>query len=400
MIKKLRQGPAYSLILWGFVLAIVFLPWFFAEKPVAFGVISFLFIVIAISAFTLPASLLYKFKKTPQDRLEDKFVLEAGLRKACFFIAGLFFISGFVKLQDITGFSYKLDEYWEVFGTTFMKPTSLFMAWFVSVLEIALGFALITGYRMNITTWLVAGMMIFFTFLTGYSAITGAVTDCGCFGDALKLTPTESFLKDVFLTLAVFPLWLLRGEIKPMYKGKLPMGLTLGSFVVFGLISYYTFQHLPCLDFRTAYKVCQDLNYNWQNFNEEDEIIAHDFVPFGLDCDLNEFQGATLMVISYDLETASEEGLKKAVELANQLKGTDIKVIGSTASLSDTKNKYIADYQIPFCMAGRDQTVLKTMIRSNPGLMAMQDGIIKAKWHHNDTPTVEELKAALGKGCK
>ena len=91
----------------------------------------------------------------------------------------------------------------------FAKP----LAWFISVFEMALGVAVILGWRMNLTIWLSMIMMIFFTILTGYSHYTGAVADCGCFGDALKIEPWESFVKDIILTGMLIPVFLVRKYI-------------------------------------------------------------------------------------------------------------------------------------------------------------------------------------------
>lgn len=119
-------------------------------------------------------------------------------------VAGLFLISGFVKLQDPIGFGYKLDDYWIFFSNKaswfpaeLMKDFSVPIAGFVSVVEVALGFALITGYKMRLTAWLLLLMLLFFTVLTGLAAFTGELQDCGCFGDALKLEPWQTFGKDL-----------------------------------------------------------------------------------------------------------------------------------------------------------------------------------------------------------
>lgn len=401
-MKGLAWNKKLEIGMWALISAIILIP--LAVKGEMFVAPSFLTFLGLILLTGIGLWVMYLMDGIKQQQLTGR--LELFIRVVSFLIGGLFLVSGFVKLQDILGFSYKLDEYWGVFGTEFMKPLSLFLAWFVSVFEIALAFALITGFRMKLTSWPLLGMMVFFTFLTGFSAITGKVTDCGCFGDALKLTPTESFIKDIVLVIALLPIFLKKAHIEPIYKGKLPMILTFGSFALFGAFSYWTYQHLPVMDFRTAYKACQDLDYNWQNSNEEGEVIAHDFMPFGLNCDdpslsyPKEFQGKTLYIIMYNMDKTDKDGLKQAVELANALKGSDIKVVGATASISDIRNKYISEYGIDFCMSPADETVLKTMVRSNPGYIALENGIVKDKWHHNDTPAKEELQEAFSKTCK
>src|SRR5580698_3634400 len=119
------------------------------------------------------------------------------------FVGVLFIFSGLVKADDPIGFAYKLDEYWDVFHTQFMSQVSLPLAMFMIVLELSLGVALLLGFKMKWTSWLLLLLMIFFTFLTGFAAITGSPKECGCFGDAIKMTDWQSFSKDVVLTILV-----------------------------------------------------------------------------------------------------------------------------------------------------------------------------------------------------
>src|SRR5687768_6832142 len=102
----------------------------------------------------------------------------------CRLLVGLLFIfSGLIKANDPLGFSYKLDEYFEIFHMPFLIPITVYLAMFICIFEIVLGVMVLLGSYMRAATWLLLLMIIFFTFLTGYSAITNKVTDCGCFGD-------------------------------------------------------------------------------------------------------------------------------------------------------------------------------------------------------------------------
>jgi len=125
-------------------------------------------------------------------------------------VGALFIVSGLIKANDPTGFSYKLDEYFIVFGTPWMSDFSLLLASFICVLEIVLGAAVIFGTRMVTVAWALLSMIVFFTFLTFYSAYFNKVTDCGCFGDALKLTPWQSFSKDIVLLFFVLIIFVRR----------------------------------------------------------------------------------------------------------------------------------------------------------------------------------------------
>lgn len=117
------------------------------------------------------------------------------------FVGVLFIISGLIKLNDPVGFSYKLAEYFgePVFNLPFLVPFSLTLALFLVIVEVLLGIMLLIGYKSKFTIWSLLLMIVFFTFLTFYSAYFDVVKDCGCFGDALHLTPWQSFTKDVVL---------------------------------------------------------------------------------------------------------------------------------------------------------------------------------------------------------
>lgn len=317
-------------------------------------------------------------------------------------IGGLFIVSGFIKLQDPLGFSYKLDDYWDVFleytgffPAEFFHELSVPMAMFISVFEVVLAFALMTGYKMRITSLMAFLMMLFFTFLTGFAVITNSVTDCGCFGDALKLTPLQSFEKDILLTLAILPIYLMRKRIKPYYRTPIPLVFVVLSALAFGYISFHTLNHLPIFDFRGAYTVGQDLKYNSTNFNEEDEVIAHDFYDFCTDCGKSEngLEGATLYIVCYGMDKHSSQNYVDAIELTRQIaKGAPgIKVCSGTDVPGSVRKTLPIEGMDELCLSSQDSKMLKTMIRSSPGYILMKDGIIQEKWHYNDKPSVDDL---------
>jgi uncharacterized membrane protein YphA (DoxX/SURF4 family) len=140
------------------------------------------------------------------------------------FVGVLFIISGLIKLNDPVGFSFKLGDYFapEVLNLSFLEPYALVIALLVVILEVLLGVMLIMGYAKKFTLWSLLLMIVFFTFLTFYSAYFNKVTDCGCFGDALKLTPWESFSKDVLLLVLILILYKGNRYIKPFFfkRGK------------------------------------------------------------------------------------------------------------------------------------------------------------------------------------
>ena len=140
-------------------------------------------------------------------------------------IALIFIASGFVKAVDVIGFSFKMEEYFApgVFNIPFLEKQAVLLAIFMVVLELVLGFLLLIKVRLKVTISLLIAMCVFFGFLTFYSAYFNVVTDCGCFGDALKFTPWQSFWKDIVLLVGLIILYFLsRNELnEPEEKSNL-----------------------------------------------------------------------------------------------------------------------------------------------------------------------------------
>jgi uncharacterized membrane protein YphA (DoxX/SURF4 family) len=153
-------------------------------------------------------------------------------------VGSLLILSGVIKANDALGFSYKLIEYFTegILGMEFLQPYTLVMAGGICIVEILLGVALVFGLKPKLTTTLNLLMILFFTFLTFYSAYFDKVKDCGCFGDALKLTPWESFSKDVVLLFFSVILFIFRKEITPN-KNREDLKYILPSLVLIALFS-------------------------------------------------------------------------------------------------------------------------------------------------------------------
>ena len=187
-------------------------------------------------------------------------------------IALVFIASGFVKAVDPVGFSFKLEEYFSpaVFNLPFFEPYALAISVFIVVLELLLGLLLLFKLKLRFTLGVLIALCVFFAFLTFYSAYFNVVTDCGCFGDALKLEPWQSFWKDFALLVGLLLLWKwnkTKSETDSLNANKVLWGLfglgTLATLVVvaIGLSSE------PIIDFRD-YKVGTDLK------NEKQKLAA------------------------------------------------------------------------------------------------------------------------------
>ncbi|MDX5346161.1 MAG: DoxX family protein, partial [Hymenobacteraceae bacterium] len=150
------------------------------------------------------------------------------ISKISWLLVGVLFIfSGLIKINDPVGTAIKLEEYFEVFSHDFtsaflaLKPYALFLSIFLSALEIVLGVALLIRWKLKEILWCLLVLMIFFTFLTFYSAYFNKETDCGCFGDAIKLTPWESFTKDIVLLVMIVWLLVYRKHLQPLVQPKM-----------------------------------------------------------------------------------------------------------------------------------------------------------------------------------
>ncbi len=353
------------------------------------------------------------------------------------FVGVLFIISGLIKLNDPLGFSYKLQEYFsvDVLNIPFLEPYALIISVLVVVFEVVLGVFLIIGYKPKFTVWSLLVMIVFFTFLTFYSAYFDKVKDCGCFGDALKLTPWESFTKDVVLLVFILVLFLGVKHIKPVFSSLQTTILALLSFIFSFWLGYHVLMHLPVVDFR-AYKIGKNIaegmripkdaakpvvEYYWKfKINGEDKVITTngsypsvdgDFVSvdtkmikegyqpsvvdFSIespDEDLTQHflsEENLIVIVSYSLEKMEKAGAEKLKALSDEAIKKGYKVIGLTASSEDDKQKINKLYNLKFNWYLCDEKALKTVVRSNPGILELDKGTVKQKVHWND---IDDLK--------
>ncbi len=351
-------------------------------------------------------------------------------------VGGLFIFSGLIKLNDPIGMSYKLQEYFstDVLNLPVFEPYALMIAIIVVVLEVVLGVFLLIGYKPKFTVWSLLALIVFFTFLTFYAWYFDKVKDCGCFGDFLKLKPFESFIKDVILLVLILALLVGIKHIKPLLT-KLPTTIfALLGFIVSLWFGYHVLMHLPTWDFR-AYKIGNNIKegmivpedapkavqeYSWKfNENGEEKIyktngsypdVKGDFVSvetrvveegytppvvdFSIekgDEDVTDVFLSTdnlIIVISYDLDGLESEGGLKLKALQNRALKNNYKIIGLTASGDDAKQRINEAYELDFDWYLCDEKALKTVVRSNPGILELDSGTIKQKVHWND---IEDL---------
>lgn len=351
-----------------------------------------------------------------------------------FLVGVLFIISGLIKANDAIGFSYKLQEYFEVFGLPFMKPAALFLAMFICIFEVVCGLTTLSGTWPKLTSWALLLMIVFFTFLTFYSAWFNKVTDCGCFGDALKLTPWQSFTKDVVLMVLIMPIFLYRNKTNSFLSVKGDRALIALSTLVVTWFTLHCYNHLPVIDFR-PYAIGKNISEGMKlppgavtdstvmvfiyekdgkKFEFSPEQIAgvdstykfvdridklvrkgdkppiHDFSISGPDGDITEsflsYDGYAFLLVCYDINKTDEKVMKQVVAFSEECEKNKIPVLGLSASDPALVEKFRHTHQAGFPFYMTDETTLKTMIRSNPGLILLKKGTVLDMWHYNDFP--------------
>ena len=354
---------------------------------------------------------------------------------ARFLVGGLFIFSGLVKLNDPVGTAIKLEEYFNVFATDFapffayLVPAALFFSVFLSVLEVILGVAVLLWYRMQTTAWVLLALIVFFTFLTFYSAYFNKVTDCGCFGDFIVLTPWQSFTKDIILLLFIAVIFIYRQRsiaTLPFQTSSVIVGAVAAVSVLIGI---YAIRHLPYFDFRPyevganlpslmqpsaalQYKYLMTRNGKVEEFTEYPTDKSYEFKEMVLlnpeaqpkitdysvwndEGDFTDatFQGNKLLIVMYDVQKVAS--LTDIKTLVDNLPAT-VEPMVLTASGEAIYDEFRHEHQLAVPYYFGDATVLKTMIRSNPGLLLLQDGVVRGKWHFRDTPEAEEVAQLLG----
>ncbi len=358
----------------------------------------------------------------------------------------LFIISGLIKANDPIGFAYKLEEYFQVFGTDFLIPTAVFQAIAICIIEVILGVMLLLGNRVKLTVYLLLAMIVFFTFLTFYSAYFNKVTDCGCFGDALHLTPWQSFGKDVALLILISILVMGYTHIKPIVHLKISNALLVVAILLSTAFPVYTFTYMPVIDFR-PYAVGNDIleqmnggrpgkfdtrfiyknlqtnldeemikppytdTINWEidtlkwKFVDTKQIVLdpgeqapiHDFSISSVEGsefteDFLKHDSLHFFLVSYDLDKANRDIQPTINVFAMACEKAGVPFIGLTANTPEAIDEFRHEVQSPYDFFITDATQLKTMIRANPGLILLKGSKVLHMWSHNTLPSFEEFR--------
>lgn len=367
------------------------------------------------------------------------------LRNICRILVGILFIySGFVKGVDPLGSDYKFTDYFNAFGMSWMGATALFFSFLLSMAEFLIGLCLFLNIKIRTASWGALLFMGFFTPLTLILAIKNPVTDCGCFGDALILTNWETFWKNIVLLVMTLIIFYNRAKFKSLFNFLEQTVILVCTIVLMFSVQWYSYRHLPILDFR-PYAIGKNIqsgmtipegaphdeyettlkyknkntgeikdfteqNFPWQDtVNWEYASSTQKLVKEGYKAPIHDFviehpeQGDitqevlqdnnyTFLAISYNINKANPVNQDKLNRLAAYAQSRGYRFYGLSASVADDVHKYTEAHHVNYDFCSTDEIQLKTMIRSNPGLVLLREGTIIDKWGYRDVPEVEELQ--------
>lgn len=356
-------------------------------------------------------------------------------------ITGLLFIfSATVKGVDPLGTDYRVVDYLEAYSWYSLIDLSFAITVLVISVEFLLGVALLLKLRIRLAALGVLLIMIFFTCVTFIDARYNLVTDCGCFGDAIKLTTWQTFYKNVVLLIFAIIIFVKRNNIVRSQGKKFQLILLILFLAGFGWFISFNYNHLPVVDFR-EWKVGNDMKstgretvvsylvYKNKDTGELKEYISPDYpwndsiwlsewefvnqriddsqlvMKHGLIIEDEDGNNLTEEIIenpeyqfilaSYDLDDALGQGMIDASALFRIMNEKGINVALLTSSTDDVIENYRELYLINYDVYFADDIELKAMIRSNPGLLLLKDGVVIAKWHHNDFPQIDEVEELI-----
>lgn len=356
----------------------------------------------------------------------------------------LFIFSGLVKANDPLGLSYKMQEFFEVWQVHGWNDSTLALSIFMNAFEIIAGFALLIGWQFRLISWLLLLLIVFFTFLTGYTYVTGMPKNCGCFGDCLPITSQTSFLKDVVLTVLIIFLLVKSKYVKPLLSSRAGvLVLILVIFASFGF-QYYTLNHLPvvdCLPFKKGNNILEKRQVPKDAIPDSFAIRfiytkggkEFEFAPSELPADLNTYKfvsrqdklirkgNAEAAIKGFDLK--GQSGTDSTLQILQQpiallLIGEDLQKPSVTWSAEfNAIYKQAIQKNIPaFLITGQvnnalariqgqayaaipiftcDNTTIRTAARTNPTLYIIQQGTITGKWSGSDISKAGKVLAAL-----
>jgi uncharacterized membrane protein YphA (DoxX/SURF4 family) len=349
----------------------------------------------------------------------------------------LFIYSGFVKGVDPLGTQYRIEDYFYAFNLTWAVPIALPLSVLLNAFEFSLGIFLVFNLRMQLVSWLAFLLMLFFTITTLNDALFSPVPDCGCFGDALIISNWQTFYKNIVIFAFVMILFLRRKSLKNKHSVGFQFSFMLISFLIFAIFEIYTIRHQPIIDFR-PWKVGNRLipenpkpavyylKYKNSKLNEEKEYLSSelpwqdsifkadwvfvstrevnpdaglyrtfpmmDTIGNDLSNTLASSERPVFLMVVYDITIANKASLDLFAPIFELCKKNGWEFYMLNSNLPEDLSKVVSQNKLPdYPVLNSDDTALKAAIRANPGLIIIQNGIVKHKFNYRDIPEVDEL---------
>lgn len=352
-----------------------------------------------------------------------------------YLLAFTFIFSGFVKGVDPLGSAYKFGDYFMAFGLDFLEPFALYLSFILCAAELFIGLLLLFRVKNLVAVWGAFLFMLMFTPLTLILAIYEPVSDCGCFGDAIILSNWETFFKNLPLFAASVFMLIYRKRTVPTFPKVYSHAIAGGLLIISFLPSFHGHNNLPLIDFRPysigtniqeamsfpegapldEYKTIlyyqkdgvekeftQD-NFPWQDtswqfVDSKSVLIQKGYTPPIADFSLTNFDGWSqtdsilnyegyfMLVISHRLDKANEESFAQLNELYFKARELGIGFAFITASPPNEIDDFISKTGVAFPFLLADEILLKTVVRSNPGIILLKHGTIIGKWHYKNIP--------------
>jgi uncharacterized membrane protein YphA (DoxX/SURF4 family) len=342
----------------------------------------------------------------------------------------------------------KKQSFWVGFFRD-LRPYAIYFSIIMCILEVVLGFGILIGWKPKLITWLTLLLILFFTFLTWYSAYFNKVTDCGCFGDFIKLEPWTSFWKDVILLFFIIIIFIRRKKIIPLFSALFSWNAMAVVLIASCLFTILSNMYLPTWDF-LPYKIGNNINElmtppkgarlidsvkseliyekdgkqqsftiknypktdDWKFIDTKSEVIepawkskVHGFEftsrPENNNLDiknslLNDDKYVILLVTTH-LKKSYTDAWPKISALAHEAKANSIPFYAVTATSLEDADAFRLEHQLPFYFNNSDETLLKTMVRSNPGIMLWKKGVVVDKWSCRSIPKIKKILKIIKK---
>jgi len=332
------------------------------------------------------------------------------------------------------GTMYKIQDYFIAYNMDWAFPAALFLSFLLVTLEFAVGVYLLLNLRIKQVSWILLVMMSFFTVVTLFDALYNPVPDCGCFGEAIKLTNWETFYKNIVLMAFTLVIFFTSKYKKATISVKKQDTVGLLFIIAFGLFSYYSYSNLPPVDFRdwkegknmkqegkaryfliyenkkTGEKkkyLSSDIPYNDSTWVKNWEFVKQkidysevtrkhnlqviDFNGEDVTQSLIENPGYQFIIAAWSIDEANQSAISKIVSLYRQLDPAGYDFALLTSDLQERVTEFRDNYDTDIPVYQADDIELKSMIRANPGLILMKDGIVMEKWHYSNLPASKEI---------